>query len=192
MIILGLLAIVFGLLLTARPVGRRVPSRTAPHALPDEPAPEALEPPEPLEALDAASVEEPTAPLAERPAPRPLRLGDSFSRAEIRALLGGSVQETFPHVGGRVVCGCFHPGYHPYAPFVVLPGFTPGIRRWAETLAAQAEPIPCFLKRAPNAWEYVGEFRVAALADDAEEVAEWARIAEREDDVSMVLHLEEA
>jgi hypothetical protein len=102
------------------------------------------------------------------------------------------VQETFPHVGGRVVCGCFNPGYHPYAPFVVLPGFNPAIRRWAEALAAQDEPIPCFLKRAEGAWEYVGEFRVAALTEDPEEVAEWARIAERDDDVSMVLHMEEA
>ena len=175
MIILGLLAIVLGVLLAARPAGRR-----ARGALPAPPAAE-----------EEGYAEE--LPAAEPPpAPRPLRLGDTFSRAEIRALLGGSVQETFPHVGGRVVCGCFHPGYHPYAPFVVLPGVTPGVRRWALALAAQEEPIPCFLYRAVNAWEYVGEFLVAGLSEDPDEVAEWARIAEREEDVSMVLHLESA
>ena len=174
MIIFGILAIVLGVLLAVRPAGRW--SRAALPAV-DEPSDELSD--------------EPSA--AEPPAePRPLRLGDTFSRAEIRALLGGSVQETFPHVGGRVVCGCFHPGYHPYAPFVVLPGFTPGVQRWARALAEQEEPVPCFLYRAANAWEYVGEFRVAALSEDPDEVAEWARIAEREEDVSMVLHLEEA
>jgi hypothetical protein len=170
MIIFALLAIVLGLLLAARPVGRGT-LRTLPPA---------AEPP----------AEEPT---AEPPAPpRPLRLGDTFSRAEIRALLGGSVRETFPHVDGHVVAGCFHPGYHPYAPFVVLPGWGPGIRRWAELLADEGEAIPCFLMRGASAWEYVGRFRVAQLSDDADEVTEWARIAEREGDVSMVLHLEAA
>ncbi len=62
----------------------------------------------------------------------------------------------------------------------------------ARALAEQEEPIPCFLYRAANAWEYVGEFRVAELSEDPDEVAEWARIAEREEDVSMVLHLEAA
>lgn len=182
MIILGVLAIVLGLFLAARPVGRRAPRELAPAA---EPATEpATEP--------AAEPETSAAELPPPAPPRELRLGDTFSRAEIRALLGGSVQETFPHVGGRVVAGCFHPGYHPYAPFVVLPGWGPGIRRWAEALETQAESIPCFLKRGANAWEYVGRFRVAQLSDEADEVTEWARIAEREGDVSMVLHMEEA
>ena len=174
MIIFGLLAIVLGLLLAARPAGRGTPRASA--ALPDADDRRALPAPEP----------EPPPP------PRPLRLGESYSRAEIRALLGGSVQETLPHVDGRVVCGCFHPGFHPYAPFVVLPGFNLNLRRWAEALAEQEEPIPCFLKRGDSAWEYVGDFRVAALVEDPDEVAEWGRIAEREGDVSMVLHLEEA
>ena len=172
MIVFGLLAIVVGLLLAARPAGRGTPRAAA---LPGDDLP----------ALPAAEPEP-------APPPRPLRLGDSYSRAEIRALLGGSVQETLPHVGDRVVCGCFHPGFHPYAPFVVLPGFNANLRRWAEALAEQEEPIPCFLKRGDSAWEYVGDFRVAALVEDPDEVAEWGRIAEREGDVSMVLHLEAA
>ncbi len=185
MIILALLAIVFGVLLASRPARRPAGRRALPIGTGGAPEAAAEEPFAEAPVAEAPPAEEPAPPVPS------LRLGDSFSRAEIRAMLGGSVQETFPHVGGRVVAGCFHPGYHPYAPFVVLPGWGPGIRRWAEALETQAEPIPCFLKRATNAWEYVGDFRVAGLVDDADEVAEWARIAEREGDVSMVLHLEE-
>ena len=90
-----------------------------------------------------------------------------------------------------MVCGCFNPKLNPHAPFVVLPGQGPDIQRWAYEFASQDEPVPCFLKRAGNLWEYVGDYRVRTLSEDPEEIAEWAQLADRDDDVSMILHLED-
>jgi hypothetical protein len=182
MLILGLLAIVVGLLLAVSSGRRRVlravegPVEVEPLAIDEEPPP--------TEDAEVVAVE--VAP------PRELRLGDTYTRAEIRALFGGGPQDYLPHVGGRVVCGCFHPGYNPYAPVVVLPGPGRAVQRWAMAFAAQGDAVPCFLKRGARSWEYVGDFRVAHLSRDPDEIDEWARIAEREGDVSMVLHLEEA
>ena len=176
MLILGLLAIVVGLLLAVSP-GRRRALRAVEESVEVEPA---------AEEAEVVAVED-----APPPAPRELRLGDTYTRAEIRAIFGGGPQDYLPHVDGRVVCGCFHPGYNPYAPFVVLPGPGRAVQRWAMAFAAQGDAVPCFLKRGARSWEYVGDFRVAHLSRDPDEVEEWARIAEREEDVSMVLHLEE-
>ena len=141
--------------------------------------------PPPAEADDAPTQPDPAPPGR-------FGLGQAYTRVEIHAALGGGVQDYLPHVDGVVVCGCFNPGLNPDAPGVVLPGFGPGIERWAEVFGAQRHAVPCFLKRATNVWEYVGDFRVRELSRDAAEVARWAASAGREGDVSMVLHLEEA
>ncbi len=120
----------------------------------------------------------------------PFTLGGIYTRAEIHAALGGGMQSYLPHVGGRVVCGCFNPVLNPDAPDVVLPGFGPGIERWAAVFASQVVGVPCFLKRATNVWEYVGEFRVRERDTRPEEIQRWAAVAGRTD-VSMVLHLDE-
>ena len=123
-----------------------------------------------------------------------LEFGRAYTRGEIHTLLGGGLQDYLPHVGGRVVAGCFNLRLNPHAPFVVLPGFGPAIQRWAYVFAAQEDPVPCFLKRGTsNVWEYVGDYRVRELSEDADEITEWGRLAGRgTDDVSMVLHLEGA
>jgi hypothetical protein len=123
-----------------------------------------------------------------------LEFGRTYTRGEIHTLLGGGLQDYLPHVGGRVVAGCFNLRLNPHAPFVVLPGFGPAIQRWAYVFAAQEDAVPCFLKRGTsNVWEYVGDYRVRELSEDADEITEWSRLAGRgSDDVSMVLHLEGA
>ena len=123
--------------------------------------------------------------------PHTFDLGRTYTRTEIHDALGGGVQDYLPHVDGVVVCGCFNPDLNPDAPDVVLPGFGPGIERWAEVFAGQRTAVPCFLKRATNAWEYVGEFRVRELSRSQAEIERWAAVAHRKRDVSMVLHMEE-
>ena len=118
-------------------------------------------------------------------------LGQAYSRAEIHAAVGGGVQDYLPHAGGRVVCGCFDRALNPDAPDVVLPGFGPQIERWAEVFARQRTFVPCFLKAAPGAWEYVGDFRVRQLSRDPADIATWEATSQREGDVAMVLYLEE-
>ena len=124
--------------------------------------------------------------------PAPLEFGATYTRQEIHARLGGGLHDFLPHVRGRIVCGCFDARRNPHAPFVVLPGFGPGIERWAHVFARQEEAVPCFLRRPGRQWEYVGEYRVRAMSEDPDEIAEWSRLAGREGTVSMVLHLEEA
>jgi hypothetical protein len=112
----------------------------------------------------------------------------TYKRAEISAVLGGGVQDYLPHVGGRVVYGAFSRDLNPRAPSVVLPGTGPEIERWARVFAEQGEPIPVFVKRRPNEWTYMGEYRCTNLSEDPDEIALHAAKTER-DDISMVLTL---
>lgn len=111
-----------------------------------------------------------------------------YSRAEIHAALGGSVQSYLPTVQGVVVAGCFRRDTNPDVPAVVLPGNGPIIRSAAETFAASRTAVPVFIKQGVGAWRFVGDYRVARLSRDASEVKVHAKRAGRTD-VSCVLHL---
>ncbi|MDQ3347491.1 MAG: hypothetical protein M3545_05940 [Acidobacteriota bacterium] len=116
-------------------------------------------------------------------------LGMRYTRSQINAALGGGVQAYLPTKDGRVVCGTFRLNTNPDAPRVVLPGFGPQIERTAALFASQAECVPIFIKRATNAWEFVGHYRVARISRDPDEIASLAAKAGRSCSVSMVLHL---
>ena len=122
---------------------------------------------------------------------REFQRGESYTRAEIHAAVGGGLQDYLPHRDGRVVAACLSPELNPEAPRVVLPGRGPEIQRWAEVFAKQREPVPTFLKRGSNDWEYVGDYRVRRLETGRSEINA-QRYATGRDDVSMVLHLEMA
>ena len=117
--------------------------------------------------------------------------GESYTRTEIHAAIGGGLQDYLPHRDGLVVAACLSPALNPDAPSVVLPGRGPEIQRWAEVFAKQRQPVPTFLKRGSNDWEYVGNYRVRRLATDPAEINA-QRYATGRDDISMVLHLENA
>ncbi len=120
-----------------------------------------------------------------------LQPGETYTRGEIHAAVGGGVQDYLPHVSGEVVCACLSADLNPDAPEVVLPGTSLGIERWARVFAEQSHHVPTFLKRGTNAWEYVGDYRVRRLAVQPAEIARHAEAAHR-DDVTMVLYLERA
>jgi hypothetical protein len=88
--------------------------------------------------------------------------GQHYTREEIAAAHGGSIIEFLPRAGGRVVCACLRtdPDYNPEAPQVVLPGRGRDIEDSAATLVRQGGQIPVYLKRATNAWEYIGDYEV--------------------------------
>lgn len=115
--------------------------------------------------------------------------GRRYTRDEIHDVVGGSKEEFLPHVNGTVVCGCFDPAKNPAAPNVVLPGNTVGRMRWAEAFYEQQTPVPCFLKRETNAWEYVGDFRVARRSLEASDIRDHALRTGRPE-ISQVLYLE--
>lgn len=113
-----------------------------------------------------------------------------YTRREIADALGGGVQDYLPHHDGRVVGVCVLPELNPDAPAVILAGTGPDIIRWGDVFAAQREFVPVFLKRATNAWQYVGRYRVAERSVDPEQIARWAAVSDRTGDISMVLYLE--
>jgi len=114
----------------------------------------------------------------------------SYSRAEIHAALGGSVQAYLPTVDGVVVAGCFRRDTNPDAPAVVLPGNGPIIITTAESFAASGRAVPVFIKQSVGDWCFVGDWRVSRLSRDPLEIRVHGKRAGRTA-VSCVLHLSE-
>src|SRR6266545_1901654 len=94
------------------------------------------------------------------------RIGRAYTRPQIHSLVGGSLRSYLPHVRGQVVAACLRLDTNPAAPAVILPGRGPGIEAAADLLISQTTSVPTFLKRAPCAWEYVGEFLPARWSRD--------------------------
>lgn len=115
----------------------------------------------------------------------------NYSRVQIHAALGGSVQSYLPTVQGVVVAGCFRCDANPDAPTVVLPGKGPIIESSAASFAASKRAVPVFIKQNAGEWRYVGDHRVTRLSRDPAEIHTHAKRAGRTD-VSCVLYLSEA
>lgn len=118
-----------------------------------------------------------------------IEVGRQYTRAQIQQAYGGGVQSYLPNRGGRVTCGCFSPDLNPHAPDEILVGDGPKIKEAARLLIRQGGAIPVFVKRATNAWEYLGRYRVKGHAFDPAVIAPKAREAGRTD-VSMLLELD--
>ncbi len=88
--------------------------------------------------------------------------GNEYTRDEIHKYLGGSKQAYLPTVSGHVVAVCITPRLNPRAPNVILCGNGPKTTLVGAVLAKQHEPLPVFIKRATNRWEYQGMFKVIA------------------------------
>jgi len=89
-------------------------------------------------------------------------IGSEYTRDEIHEHLGGSKQAYLPTVSGHVVAVCVKPDLNPRAPNVVLCGNGPIIASAGAALAEQHEPLPVFIKRATNRWEFQGMLKVIA------------------------------
>lgn len=120
-----------------------------------------------------------------------LIVGHNYTREEIAQELGGSAIEFLPNVNGRVVCACLRTDLNPDAPQIILPGFGKQIQASAEALCKQHDPIPVFIKRRVNEWEYVGDFAVERYSQDAGEIANNETRAGRHgaEGISVVIHM---
>jgi hypothetical protein len=98
-------------------------------------------------------------------------LGNMYSRKQISADLGGGEVDFLPSTEGRVVCGCFTLDHNPAAPNIVIPGTGKGIERTAELFCKQDYPVPIFIKRHPNEWEYVGYYKADHFPTDPAVIA---------------------
>ena len=103
------------------------------------------------------------------------------TREEIAREHGGSIIEFLPRVAGRVVCACLRtdPDYNPEAPRVILPGRGRDIEDSAAALIGQCGPIPVYLKRAPNDWEYVVDYEVESSTRLPVDIARYEQMTGR-------------
>lgn len=114
--------------------------------------------------------------------------GVSYTRKQIHAQVGGSLQSFLPHVGGRVVAACLRPDYDPDAPTVLLVGEGEGIEQAADMLVAQRSPVPMFLKLGTGDWKYVGEYAVERSSQDAADLAAQGQRSGR-GDITRVIYM---
>ena len=98
-------------------------------------------------------------------------LGKKYTRKEISAVLGGGEMNFLPTHNGHVVCGCFTLDHNPEAPDVVIPGTGKTIEQESEIFCGQQNPIPVFIKRHVNGWEYIGDYRAARYSTDPVDIA---------------------
>lgn len=79
--------------------------------------------------------------------------------------------EYLPTDNKRVVCGCFTLDHNPEAPDIIIPGTGKVIEREAKLFCEQDHPVPIFIKRRPNEWEYVGHYKAVRFSTDPKDIA---------------------
>jgi hypothetical protein len=95
-----------------------------------------------------------------------LKIGNPYTRDEIHELWGGDKQSYLPHVGGRIVCGCFDPALNKAAPIEIDVGNAPKVLECARLLAQTGNAIPVFLKERVKRWRYEGMYHPVAFDED--------------------------
>jgi hypothetical protein len=117
-----------------------------------------------------------------------LVVGKEYSLAEVQLLIGGDTMSYLPQTGGRIVGGRFKKGaMNPRAPYEVLVGDLPMVRRKAELMAEQGGSIPVFLKQDVNRWLFHGRMRLVSYRTDMATIEKGLTGSERDDAVVGVL-----
>lgn len=118
--------------------------------------------------------------------------GNVYTRQQISAAVGGGTQDCLSHAMNRVVAICLKLDMNPQAPLIMLVGCGRDKERYSEVLCDEQrkEPIPLFIKKTSNVWEFHGHFNVREHSKSASIIADLERTAGR-DDVYMVIHFEE-
>jgi hypothetical protein len=97
--------------------------------------------------------------------------GHCYDWQEIGPLVGHEPFGFLTQVDENIVCGCFRKDLNPDAPSIVLPGgIDPQWVAKAGLLQQQGTPIPIFVKTENLSWEFVGQFRVEAMTQNAIEI----------------------
>ncbi len=114
--------------------------------------------------------------------------GIAYTRQHILAAVGGGLQDCLSHSGGRVVAVCLRQDMNPEAPLVMLVGVGPIKRQYSKILCNEQknDPVPIFIKRSSNAWEFQGNFKVDRSSAELAVIAEHERASGR-NDVQMVI-----
>lgn len=89
------------------------------------------------------------------------QVGQTYSRVQINAAIGGGTRACLLTSRGAVVGICFTPEFNPQGPREIVVGAGAQKERIAQQLVAQAAPVPVFAKKGPGAYEHVGSFKGA-------------------------------
>ena len=132
-------------------------------------------------------------------------LGEFYTRKEISKVVGGGVQIYMPHLNNKVRCVCIqaklNPSFYEYLHSkynlpenieAVLIGKGEGIEHAANLIKNQPkEPLPTFLKKEANQWEYIGEYMYFGhTGNNKSVIAEYAEHTERPDEIVDVVFLQ--
>lgn len=107
------------------------------------------------------------------------KLGNSYTRKYISEKLSGGIQTYFPTKGGKVTCGCFRTDMNPGAPQTILVGRKPKVIEAANIFCSQKYPIPFFIKRDSNAWEYIGNYQIKSWSEKSEVIDRYNKTEQR-------------
>ena len=118
-------------------------------------------------------------------------VGTEYTLNAITTALGGETMSYLPQSDNRIVCGRFTEHMNPKAPYEILVGDLPKVRRKAEALAAQGGTIPVFMKEAPNRWLYRGPMQVVGFETDPKVVQAAEGVDKRKDKVIGILMFRE-
>lgn len=97
--------------------------------------------------------------------------GRYYTRSEIHEIIGGGSKQSYlPQLKGKILGGCFDPKKNSRAPFEIDAGSGAKVLEGAKLLATGGYPIPVFLKRKSDKWEYVGDFICDGYSDKQEDL----------------------
>jgi hypothetical protein len=121
--------------------------------------------------------------------------GNDYSLTEILSAVGGGERQSYlPQRGGTILCGLFVRSMNPEAPYAILTGDLPKVRRKAELVSKQKGPIPVFTKDGSREmpWRYHGEMICKLFDTNTETLEEKARQAGRKDKLAGILRFKDA
>jgi len=118
-------------------------------------------------------------------------VGQEYTLDVVNSALGGDTMSYLPQLRGRIVGGRFTNVMNPNAPYQVLVGDRPQVRRKAELLAAQEGTIPVFLKQGPNRWRYHGVMRFLRYETNPDVVRATLGVDRRVEEIAGVLVFED-
>ncbi len=108
------------------------------------------------------------------------KVGELYSCLEQSEMHGGNIQRTAPDRDGKITLLRVRPEQNPDAPEIIdwadpLGDREPDNER-VYTLMEQHDPLPFYLRRGNNQWEYMGLYRVTGVTSDASATDERSRI----------------
>jgi hypothetical protein len=113
-------------------------------------------------------------------------VGELYSPREQSEMHGGTPLRCAPPKDGRMLLLRVKPCLNPDAPRII--DWEASNDPWVKTIEEQGGTLPVYVFRRPNAWEYMGRFRVARVATDAATLAERRKRTGLQ--VSYAIHLE--